>query len=391
MPPKSPRHPHLLLALTFVGYIALGLPDTLVGIAWPAMRADFALPLSALGPLYIATTAGYVAASSATGMLLARMGIGTLLAGSCLITGLALFGYTVAPSWAVLVALGLLTGFGGGAIDAAINTHAAVHYSARLVNVLHAFWGIGAALGPALMTATLVRGYDWRNGYWVVVAVEIALALAFISTRKQWPPPVVHHPDHRPAGLPETLRLGRVRLALLVFLLYTGCEAAAGAWVFSLLYEARNLAATSAGTAVSLYWCGLFASRVGYALLPARTRPTAVIAASIVAALIGMAIVALGVHPVVDIAAIALVGFASGPIFPCMIATTPGRLGPRHTANAVGAQVSTAAVGVAVFPALCGVLAQALGLESIPIFLAACWLLLLATYAALERMGHAEP
>src|SRR5690606_4290571 len=135
-------------------------------IAWPAMRADFALPLSALGSLYIATTAGYVAASSATGMLLARMGIGTLLAGSCLITGLALFGYTVAPSWAVLVALGLLTGFGGGAIDAAINTHAAVHYSARLVNVLHAFWGIGAALGPALMTATLARGYDWRNGYW---------------------------------------------------------------------------------------------------------------------------------------------------------------------------------------------------------------------------------
>src|SRR5690606_33099507 len=100
--------------------------------------------------------------------------------------------------------------------------------------------------------------------------------------------------------LPETLRLGRVRLALLIFLLYTGCEAAAGAWVFSLLYEARNFAATSAGTAVSLYWCGLFASRVGYALLPSRTRPTAVIAASIVAALIGMAIVALGVHPIVD-------------------------------------------------------------------------------------------
>lgn len=386
----SLRHPYLLLALTFVGYIALGLPDALIGVAWPAMRADFELPLSALGPLYIATTIGYVAASSATGVLLSRVGMGTLLAASCAFTGVALLGYTLAPSWAVLVTLGVLTGFGGGAIDAAINTHAAVHYSTRLVNVLHAFYGVGAALGPAIMTATLVRGYDWRNGYWIVVVLEIALAIAFISTRRQWPPPVVHHPDHRPAALIETLRLGRVQLSLLVFLLYTGCEAAAGAWVFSLFYEARNFATTSAGIAVSLYWCGLFASRLGYAFLPARTQPATVTAMSIVIALGGMIVVALGIHPIVDIAAITLVGFASGPIFPCMIAMTPARLGGLHTANAVGAQVSMAAVGLAAFPALCGLLAQRLGLESIPLLLAVCWALLLVAYAALERMGYAE-
>jgi hypothetical protein len=178
MSKDSLRHPYLLLAFTFVAYIALGLPDALIGVAWPAMRTDFGLPLSALGPLYIATTAGYVLASSTTGELLSRMSMGTLLAGSCALTSVALFGYTLAPSWAILVAFGLLTGFGGGAIDAAINTHAAVQYSTRLVNVLHAFWGVGAALGPALMTATLVRGYDWRVGYGIVIAFELALALA---------------------------------------------------------------------------------------------------------------------------------------------------------------------------------------------------------------------
>ena len=384
----SLRHPYLLLAFTFVAYIALGLPDALIGVAWPAMRADFELPLSALGPLYIAATVGYVIASSATGALLGRMSLGTLLASSCALTGLALLGYTIAPSWTILVTFGLLTGFGGGAIDAAINTHAAVQYSTRLVNVLHAFWGVGAALGPALMTATLVRGFDWRVGYWIVVAFEIALALVFFSTRKQWPPPVEHHSDRRPVRLLETLRLGRVQLSLLVFLIYTGCEAAAGAWVFSLFYEARDFATASAGIAVSLYWCGLFASRLGYAFLPTHTRPAAVVAVSIVAALAGTIAVALSIHPVVDIIAIALVGFASGPIFPCMIAMTPGRLGGLHTANAVGAQVSIAAVGLAVFPAVCGVLAQRFHLESIPIFLAGCWAVLLASYGVLERMGH---
>lgn len=389
MTKSSSPHPRLLLALTFVAYIALGLPDALIGVAWPAMRTDFDLPLSALGPLYISATMGYVVASSAAGSLLARMGLGLLLAGSCALTGTALLGYTLAPSWSVLVALGLLTGFGGGAIDAAINTYAAVHYSTRLVNVLHAFWGIGAALGPALMTATLVRGYDWRRGYAVVIAFEIALAVAFMASRKEWGPPIAHHATHRPASLLETLRSSRVQLSLLVFLLYTGCEAAVGAWAFSLLLEGRDFSTSSAGLAVSVYWGGLFASRLGYAFLPLDTRPALVTAISIAAALVSMALVAFDIHPVVDIAALAALGFASGPIFPCMIAMTPARLGPRHTAHAVGAQVSIAAVGLATFPALCGLAAQGFGLGSIPIVLLACWAALLVVYLALERMGPA--
>ncbi len=390
MTQSSPRHPHLLLALTFVGYIALGLPDALIGVAWPAIRADFNLPISALGPLYIATTTGYVVASAATGSILARTGIGALLAASCALTGLALFGYTIAPSWLVIVAIGVLTGFGGGAIDAAINTYAAVQYSTRVVNVLHAFYGVGAALGPALMTAILVHGHDWRYGYWIVVAVEVALALAFMSARKQWGALNIHHPDHGPVGYLETLRLSQVQLSLVVFLLYTGCEAAAGAWIFSLLYEQREFATTSAGLAVSLYWSGLFASRLGYAFLPVNTRPALVVWASMLTSLIAIVLVALQIHPAADIAAIAILGFASGPIFPCMIAMTPARLGAKHTANAVGAQVSIAAVGIAALPALSGVLAQRSNLESIPIFLAACWAALLLAYWSLERLGHAS-
>ncbi|HEY0939384.1 MAG TPA: MFS transporter [Steroidobacter sp.] len=376
----------LLLALSFVGFIALGLPDAVIGVAWPALRAHFDLNQDALGALFITATVGSVMASMATGAILSRIGIGELLTISCVITALSLFGYTIAPSWIVLVTLGLMTGFGAGAIDAAINTYAATSYSARLVNVLHAFYGVGAAAGPALMTAVLAAGQDWQLGYRIIVGVEIALAIAFVLSRKQWPPPVVHHEEHRrPARLVETLRLGKVQLSLLVFFLYTGCEAAAGAWVFSLLFESRDIATAAAGTAVTLYWGGLFASRLGYAFLPAATSPDAVIRLCLIAALGGVVTLALNLHPLVDTVAISLMGFAAGPIFPSLIATTPARVGPRHTANTVGFQISIAAVGLAVLPALCGLVAQHLGLELVPILLTVCWSILLAAYLALRR------
>ncbi|MBB6093898.1 fucose permease [Povalibacter uvarum] len=374
------------LVLCFAGFVALGLPDAVIGVAWPAIRADFGLSIDALGPLFVTATTGAVIASSCSGVILSRMSIGTLLALSCFLTGIALLGYTLVPMWSLVVALGLLTGFGAGAIDAAINTHAAVQYSARVVNVLHAFYAVGAAAGPALMTATLASGHQWQAGYWIIVAVQIAMAALFLSTRRLWPRAGPAHESQKPARLIETLKLGKVQLSLVIFMIYTGCEAGAGAWIFSLLYEARGVATVSAGTAVTLYWVGLFASRLGYAFLPSRVRPTVVIGICIATALVGMIVVALQLHPLVDTAAIALIGFASGPIFPSMIATTPARVGSQHTANAVGLQISVGAIGIAALPGLCGVSAQKLGLESIPVLLIVGWTVLLVAYSLLERL-----
>jgi fucose permease len=382
----------LLLILSFVGFVALGLPDAVIGVAWPDIRAHFDLPIDALGPLFITATAGAVIASTFSGAILARLGIGKLLAFSCLLTACALFGYTLAPAWLVMVALGLFTGFGAGAIDSAINTHAAVQYSARVVNVLHAFYAVGAAAGPALMTATLASGHRWQVGYWIIIAVEVALALLFIATRKLWPAPGHAHEEHRPAKLTQTLKVGKVQLSLLVFFFYTGCEVGMGAWVFSLLYEARGIETAAAGTAVTLYWVGLFGSRLGYAFLPSQVRPTFVIGVCIVVSLIGMLVLAMHVHPLIDTIAITLIGFAYGPIFPSLIATTPARVGPKHTANAVGLQISMASIGLALLPALCGVSALHWGLESVPWLLCACWAVLLFAYAALEgRRAQSAP
>ena len=180
--------PWVLLALAYVGFLSLGLPDGLLGVAWPEMRARFALPQGALGGLLATATAGYVAASFAAGWLLRRMRIGGLLALSCLATALSLLGYASAPAWLAVVAWGALAGLGAGAIDAGINAYVASHHSARTVNWLHACYGIGAAAGPALMSAVLMRGLGWERGYLLVGGAQLALAAAFAASYGRWPP-----------------------------------------------------------------------------------------------------------------------------------------------------------------------------------------------------------
>ena len=348
----------LLIGLAFLGFISIGLPDGLLGVAWPSMRAYFGLPLDALGGLLALYTAGYLLASFSSGGLLARLSVGALLALSCLATGLSLIGYALAMWWWMVMALATLAGLGAGAIDAGLNTFAAIHFSARLVNWLHAFYGIGAFSGPLLMTALLEGGRAWQLGYAIVGVGQLALALCFGLTRRQWSnsdnsetQPAATAKTASRASLFSTLRLPLVWLSVAAFFFYTGIEAAAGAWAYSLLTEARAIPLMTAGLWVSIYWGGLTAGRVVSALL----------------------------------------GLALGPVFPSLIATTPARLGARHTANGVGFQIAAAALGQALLPALVGVLAQQFTLEIIgpALFVAAA--ILFALHEALTAASATTP
>ena len=180
---RNQRRVGVLLALSYVGFVSLGLPDGLLGVAWPSIREQFRLELDALGPLLVATTAGYVFASFSSGRVLARMNLGALLGASCAAMAISLIGYAIAPAWFVMVGFGLFAGLGAGAIDAALNTYVATHHSPRTLNWLHACYGIGAASGPALMTGVLMAGDPWQRGYWMVALGQIALALCFFATR----------------------------------------------------------------------------------------------------------------------------------------------------------------------------------------------------------------
>jgi fucose permease len=378
----------LLLGLAYLGFISLGLPDGLLGVAWPSIRAYFNLPLDALGALLVLFTLGYLVSSFSSGRLLLHLNVGSLLALSCLATAISLLGYALTPRWGLLVALGMLSGLGAGAIDAGVNTYAATHHSARTVNWLHACYGIGATGGPLIMAGVLQASYPWQWGYAIVGVGQLVLAGCFGLTRSLWP--TTSTSQNLPAASAvgavssrRTLRLPVVWLSIAVFFIYTGLEAAAGTWVFSLFTAARGIPAMTAGTWVSVYWGGLTVGRllsgVAVSFVPVRL----LLRRCIIGIAGGATLIWLNLSSLLGFLGLALMGLSSAPIFPSLIATTPERLGDAHTANGVGLQIAAAVLGQSLLPSLVGVLARHLSLEVVGPALLTIALLLLVLYEAL--------
>lgn len=384
------RDPPVVLVLGFVGFVSLGLPDGLLGVAWPSLRAGFGQPLEALGPLLIAITAGYVGSSFASGRALARFGVGGLLTLSALLTAASLLGWTLATRFSVVVALGAGAGMGAGAIDAGLNTHMARHYSPRVLNWLHACYGVGAAAGPALMTALLAAGRPWTSGYRLVAAGQLVLALGFFVTRRQWTDGERAADAGRPPATPAraTLRLAPTRFGMLAFFLYVGLEASAGVWAFSLLTEAREVPLAQAGAWVSAYWAALTAGRVAFGFVAGAAPLAQLLRGCLVGITAGAGLLALDAGGALTLAGLVLLGLACGPVFPSLVAATPARVGAAHAANAVGFQIAAAGVGASLVPAGVGALAAAGGLAWVPFALLALAAALLTVHEGLARASR---
>jgi len=356
----------LILVLAYTGFVGLGLINSLMGVAWPSIRDTFGLPLDALGVLLIGSTAGYMLASGVSGRLMSLLNTGTLLALSCCVAAVAVLGSGSAPVWLLLVALGFISGLSGGAIDGGLNAYAAAHFSPRAMNWLHACFGIGATIGPAIMTAAVTSGWSWRAGFWIVGAALLALAACFALTRQLWngtsaTAGAVQHMSGAP--LAATLRLPMAWLGIVLFFVYCGVEVATGNWIFSLLTEARGVPAALAGAWVSFYWGSLTIGRILFGFAVQRISPTTLLRWCMAGAVLSALLIWLNIAAWLTFAGIALMGFALAPQFPLLMSATPGYLGARHAANGVGFQVAAASLGGALLPGLVGVLARASGLE----------------------------
>lgn len=377
-----------LALLAGIAFVGLGLPDGLVGVAWPSMRATFGVPLDALGAMFAAFTTGFVASSFASGRAMRRLGLGWVLALSCGATGLCLLGYAASRSWWTVVALALVAGVGAGGIDTGINTYAAVRHSPRFLNVLHACWGVGASGGPAIMTAVLARQHPWQVGYLLVGAAQLVLAVAFAATRKAWAAPDGVGFDPAASDSPSiarTLRLPAARISVLLFACYTGLELGVGAWAFTLLTEGRGMSPVAAGAWTSLYWVGLTGGRIVGAVVVPRLGAASLLRGTMLLLAGGLVLFAAALSPSTDLAGLVIAGAAAGPIFPTLIAQTPSRLGPQHAANGVGFQIAAAALGQAVWPALLGMTGASFGLEWLARGLVVLALLVLGVNAWLDR------
>jgi fucose permease len=341
------------------------------------VRPAYGLPNAALGAVLAAVAIGYVMAGLATGWLVARLGLGGLLAGSLSATALAAAGQGLAPPWWGFVALALLAGAGGGAVDSGLNAFAANRFAPRQMNWLHGFWGVGATAGPALAAGLLAAGLGWQAGYLAVAAILAALALAFLLTRARWAAP--------PAGprpsLAAVLRLPVARRQALIFFVYTGLEAGAGQWAATIL-TGRGATPAEAAAGATLFFAALTGGRIALGFLVDRIGADRLLALLNPVAVLAALAFALGLA---SLPALGLMAVAMAPIFPTLMARTPARLGAAATPAAVGLQVAAATLGVATIPAGLGVAADLVGLGIVPWLLAA---LALATAVLVARLGR---
>ncbi len=379
-----------LLIVAYIAFISLGLPDGLLGVAWPSISATFDRPLGDLGILLVMATIGFFITSFNSGRLIVRFGIGTIVAVCGLLVATGLFVYATAPAWWMVVTATLLLGMGGGAIDAGVNAYAAAHFSPRHVNWLHACYGFGAMLGPLLMTAILSTGQSWRWGYSIVGVVLVMLAILFAWTRQLWQQDGVSNSGQaaastaRPASTRASLRRPLVWMGIAIFFVYTGLEVTAGQWAFSLFTEGRQIAAVTAGIWVSIYWGSLTLGRLVFGVLVEHFNPATILRWSMLAVVVGALLFWLDILPTLSFLGLALMGFMLAPIFPLLIAQTPTRLGSAHAANAIGFQVAAANIGAASVPGGAGILVRTMGIWVIGPIVSIGALLLFVLYEMMQ-------
>jgi fucose permease len=379
----------LLLLLAYLAFISLGLPDTVLGVAWPSLRATFGISQSSIGAVLGAGMVGYFSSGLWAGVGVSRLGVGGLLAASSGLVAFALLGFALAPSWGVFFPMGIIMGLGSGAIDSGLNGYAAVNFSVRHINWLHACWGIGASAGPALMTAALARGYGYRAGYGLLAAVLGGMALLFLFTRQRWGAPSGSSPatteavgtadapaaaapgeapttcdSERRLGFRNALANGRVWLQIVTFFFYTGVESTVGQWCFSWMREQRGLPIEAAGFWTSAYWGSLTIGRVVLGGVVDRIGPDRLLRVATAGVVTGAALFASS-GGWVGRAGLLLTGVSLAPLFPTLMARTPARVGEGIAHHAVGFQVSAATLGSSLMPALAGVLVSRSGLGTI--------------------------
>jgi fucose permease len=396
---RMKRSPKLgLILLAFIAFVAIGLPNGLLGVGWPSIRAGFSIPLDAIGMLLFTFVVGYMTSSFFNGILLSRMGVGRLLAASCFLTGMALIGYTLVPAWWMMVLLGVFVGLGAGAIDAGLNTYVAAHFGEDLMQWLHASWGVGTTLGPIIMTLGLTNLNTWRFGYRVVGIFQLLLAVCFVVTIPMWKrndTPLKEGAKKRltdyKTSMGETLRQPLVWLSVLLFFLYVGAETSLGTWTYTLLTESRGVDETLAGFFAGSYWFTFTIGRIAAGMVAKRVGVNKLVVGGLMGAVLGALLLVWNPNEIANVIAVALIGLSIAPIFPAMMSGTQTRVGDHYAANTIGMEMTATGLGTAVIPSLMGVLARQISLEVIPVILLIVYAVLLAFYLLSVSLGKTKP
>ncbi len=364
------------LLMIYLAFISLGLPDSMLGAAWPSMRAAWGAPLGQAGSISLVIAAGTVVSSFISGRVIRKFGTGKVTVVSVFMTACALFGISLAPGawWLYIMAVPL--GLGAGAVDSGLNAYVAKNYKARHMSWLHCFWGVGATLGPVIMGAFVSRDGYWQGGYRTVSAIQLTLALVLLLSLPLWNRDEAAQCTQNSSTKPQNLyRLPGVWWTLVTFFLYCSLEIAAGLWCASFLVGTKALSAAQGAWWASLYYAGITAGRFLSGFLTMKFPSKQMIRLGMILILAGAGILLLPGEAAAS--GMALMGLGCAPIFPAMLHETPARFGTENAQDLMGIQMASAYIGSTLMPAVMGQAANAVGIGIYPWYLLGCGVLMM--------------
>ncbi len=389
----------LLLAIIYLAFVSLGLPDSLIGSGWPIMHQDLGVPTSYAGIVTMIIAGGTIVSSLMSDRLTRRFGTGMVTAVSVAMTAGALIGFSQSTSFWMLLVWAIPYGLGAGAVDAALNNYVALHYSSRHMSWLHACWGVGAAISPFIMGFALSRGDDWSLGYLIVGIIQIVLTIALFVGIPLWKKvngPAGSGPaddqtedesPSKPLSIKGALEIPGVAMMLTAFFAYCAFEGVTFLWTATYFVDQKGVAPATAATFGSLYLIGITAGRFLSGVIADRAGDRGMIKYGALLMLVGVAFIALPVGGyVLTLAGLLIAGLGSAPVYPSIIHSTPTNFGAKNSHAIIGIQMASAYAGATFMPPLFGLLASALGFWLFPLVLGALVVLLLVMTQLLNKV-----
>lgn len=381
----------LLLVVIYLAFISLGLPDSLVGSAWPVMHTELGVPTSYAGIVTMVIAGGTILSSLQSDRLTKKLGAGLVTAVSVFMTAAALFGFSISHSFVSLLIWSVPYGLGAGAVDAALNNYVALHFASRHMSWLHCFWGVGAAVSPYIMSYSLTGGYGWNHGYRIVAILQIVLTIILFLSLPMWKSRkeegTSEETKANALSIFQLLKIKGIPFVLITFFAYCALETTTGLWASSYLAQHRGVDAVIASKFASLFYlgitfgrflCGFFADKFGDKML---------VRMGILITTFGSVLIILPVDAdVFALAGLIIIGFGCAPIYPSIIHATPSNFGEKNSQAIIGIQMASAYVGSTFMPPLFGWLASVISIGLYPFYLLAFAVLMLVMSERLNQI-----
>ena len=383
---------HLLLAVIYMSFISLGLPDALLGSAWPTIYQEFNVPVSYAGIVYMIICAGTIISSLQSDRLTKSLGTGKVTAFSVLLTAVALWGFSVSNSYWMLLLWAIPYGLGAGSVDASLNNYVALHYESRHMSWLHCMWGVGASVGPYVMSYALTRGQSWHMGYRYISFIQIGLTIIIMLSLPLWkgrsealngnlssdqekdPTKMntsnsVQEVKEKSLTLKEIVRIPGAKQVMLMFFCYCSLEQTAGLWASSYLVLKHGLDAETAASFGSMFFIGITVGRAISGFITMKLKDHQMIRLGQIIIAIGIVLMCLPLGYQVALAGLIICGLGCAPIYPCIIHSTPDNFGADKSQAVIGVQMASAYVGNLLMAPLFGLIANHISVALFPVYL----------------------